>query len=148
MDIKSTLSPFVPYCRLINQADRIQTSKHKHRGILSHEVHRIGHHFPSLVVEKACMSLGISLTQSGHVLPTQTVQHTAHHEPGPRNRVTMNQLGGNAPLEVDVPQAILDTQAREAIKDLFPKIPEKDLHQIIRRAFKKVWSRILKWYEC
>jgi hypothetical protein len=138
MGSESTLSPFVSYYGLINQANRIQTSKHRHQGILSHEVHRIGHHFPSLVVEKACMSLGVSLTQSGHVLPPQRIQHTAHHKPGHRNKVKINRLGWSAPLQVDVSQAILDTQAREAIKDLFPKIPEKDLHEIIRRAFKKV----------
>jgi hypothetical protein len=122
---------------------KIQTSKHKHPGILSHEVHRIGHHFPSLVVEKACMSLGVSLTQSGHVLSAQRNQQTTQHNLGPQENVTTNRLRWNAPWQEDVSQAILDTQAREAIKDLFPKIPEKDLHDIICRAFKKVWSRIL-----
>jgi len=35
-------------------------------------------------------------------------------------------------------QAVIDTQAREAIKDLFPKIPVDDLHTVIGRSFQKV----------
>ena len=35
-------------------------------------------------------------------------------------------------------QAVIDTQAREAIKDLFPKIPMDDIHVIVGRAFQKV----------
>lgn len=86
------------------------------------------------------MSLGVSLTQYGHVLPSQRYQQATRHNSGTRYNAITNPTRHNAPLQEDVSQAILDMQAREAIKDLFPKIPEKDLHDIICRAFKKVFG--------
>ena len=44
----------------------------------------------------------------------------------------------NTNPNAEVSQAAIDTQAREAIKDLFPKIPSKDLHQIVKHAFELV----------
>lgn len=38
----------------------------------------------------------------------------------------------------EVSQNTINTEARDAIKDLFPNIPEKDLNQIIKTAFRKV----------
>jgi len=45
-------------------------------------------------------------------------------------------------------QAVIDTQAREAIKDLFPKIPLEDLHIVIGRSFQKVGlnSGLMAWH--
>lgn len=43
----------------------------------------------------------------------------------------------------DVSQATIDTDAREAIRDLFPNIPEKDLVEIVRHAFQKVSTPFL-----
>lgn len=79
------------------------------------------------------MSLGISLTQSGHVLPIHGKKSSAH-----RNHDSLYRKKWTKPPTTDVSQATLDTEARQAIKDLFPKIPEKDLHAIICRAFQKV----------
>ena len=47
----------------------------------------------------------------------------------------------------ELSQATIDTQAREAIKDLFPKIPQKDLHDIVTRAFEKVCVLVRKIHE-
>lgn len=87
------------------------------------------------------MSLGVSLTQYGQVLPAHRYQQTNRHDSGAR----YHPIGQSAPLQEEVSQAILDMQAREAIKDLFPKIPEKDLKDIICRAFEKVWSKTISW---
>jgi len=40
--------------------------------------------------------------------------------------------------QLDVSQATIDTDALQAIRDLFPNIPEKDLYTIVRHAFEKV----------
>ena len=88
------------------------------------------------MVEKACMSLGVSLSVSGFVLPTNTRR--------PNNRFSRKGLlKGKEIKKADkipdnISQATLNNQAREAIKDLFPKIPDKDLHAIVNRAFQKV----------
>ena len=65
----------------------------------------------------------------------------------PRKRSTLKKkrkLRGdrNVSPKSDVSQATLDTQAREAIRDLFPKIPERDLHAIVARAFQKGKDRV------
>lgn len=38
----------------------------------------------------------------------------------------------------ELDQTTINTEARDAIKDLFPTIPDKDLFQIIKTAFQKV----------
>lgn len=43
----------------------------------------------------------------------------------------------------ELTQATINTEARDAIKDLFPNIPKKDLSQIIKTAFQKVGCRLV-----
>lgn len=86
------------------------------------------------------MSLGISLSQSGQVVfkgrfPARDI--------GPQTSGASRRNGNghglqDKPAETEESQAALDAQARETIKDLFPKIPDKDLQNIVRQAFKKV----------
>lgn len=90
------------------------------------------------------MSLGISLSQSGQIvfkgrLPTRDISlHTSNTSRRNRNSHGLQ----DKPAETEESQAALDAQARETIKDLFPKIPDKDLQNIIRQAFKKVCSTL------
>lgn len=90
------------------------------------------------------MSLGISLSQSGQIvikgrLPTRDISlHTSNTSRRNRNSHGLQ----DKPAETEESQAALDAQARETIKDLFPKIPDKDLQNIVRQAFKKVWSTL------
>ena len=84
------------------------------------------------------MSLGISLSQSGHVLPNNAKTLSIHQHQRFVNKKKNTRGLHNSSIDTDISQATLDTQAREAIKDLFPKIPDKDLHEIICRAFQKV----------
>ena len=116
-----------------------QASKHKNVSNLSHEVHRVGYHFPSIVVDKACTSLGVTL-RSGQVVyndrrsPVQQVP-----KPNSKTKKRKNPIGKrNISPQSGVSQATIDTEAREAIRDLFPNIPENDLYDIIRQAFSKV----------
>ena len=111
---------------------------------MSREVHRIGYHFPSIVVDQACMTLGVTLTASGRVLQSNFAfindQGTGQQQAGrPANKKTKGKgKNASASLDMNLSQAVIDTQAREAIKDLFPKITANDLHTIIGRAFQKV----------
>ncbi len=85
------------------------------------------------------MSLGVSLTRSGHIVLNESNPFHGHAKHNAPTRKTQR----NDSPSSDVSQATLDTQAREAIKDLFPKIPDKDVHQIISRAFQKVGFIVL-----
>lgn len=47
----------------------------------------------------------------------------------------------NAP-EDDIDQVTINTKARDAIKDLFPNIPDRDLFMIIKTAFQKGQNKV------
>jgi len=83
------------------------------------------------------MDLGLHISSSGHV--------SRRHDGGPRSalgrvqsRLRKPDSGRKDSTHSDVSQAKLNAEARDAIKDLFPKIPEADLNKIISRAFQKV----------
>jgi len=76
------------------------------------------------------MDLGLHISRLGHVI------RTYHGEA--ENGVRKPQRKRKNPASSDVSQATLNAEARDAIKDLFPKIPEADLNKIISRAFQKV----------
>ncbi|KAM0806054.1 hypothetical protein BDR22DRAFT_901168 [Usnea florida] len=97
----------------------VSTSRHPRQG-LSREIHRVGFHFPSVTVEKACDSLGVTLLNSGRQKKKKS---------GVRN--------AQPALDISLPQAVIDTSARETIRDLFPNIPDHDLHIVVGRSFQK-----------
>ena len=136
------VSVSIAICIFPSELTEEQTSKRSKIHILSPEVHRIGYHFPNLVVERACMSLGVSLTRSGHVILNESNPYHTHSKHNGPITMTKNPQCNDSPSS-DISQATLDTQAREAIKDLFPRIPDRDVHQIIARAFQKVGFRFL-----
>ena len=108
---------------------------------LSHEVHRVGYHFSSRVVENACLSLGVTLTESGRVLQSSfaTLHEDLPTRHGKKIKIKGKGKGRASPAKFDLSQsqATIDTQAREAIRDLFPKISEADLHETVARSFQK-----------
>lgn len=88
------------------------------------------------------MSLGVQLSQSGQVIRRQQIMLAE-----PRKRSTLKKRrktrgDRTGSPKSDLAQATLDTQAREAIRDLFPKIPERDLHAIVARAFQRGKDRV------
>ena len=119
----------------------VQTSRYQHEE-LSREVHRIGYHFPSTIVDRACLSLGITLTNSGKVAQSKIAffedQASSHDRRSSKRKQRRSGRTGSPNFDITLSQAIIDTQARDAIRDLFPNIPGKDLHEIIARAFQKV----------
>lgn len=85
-------------------------------------MHRIGYHFPSTVVAAVCSELGLYLTSTGKTLPIYSMGMRENH----------SRAGS------EVSQVTLNTDARDAIRDLFPNIPDKELNTIIKTAFQKV----------
>ena len=103
------------------------------------DVHRVGYHFPSVAVERACQSLGVTLSNGGQVL-LNTGRLAAAQAKSKRSTGNKRKRQMMSPVS-DVSQATLDTQAREAIRDLFPRLPEVDLHEILVESFQKVGRR-------
>ncbi|KAI9804042.1 MAG: hypothetical protein M1833_000323 [Piccolia ochrophora] len=97
----------------------VVSTSHRTAANLSQHVHRIGYHFATSVVNKACHYLGISLNRRGEV----------------SNRPA-RLLRRPSPASVSS-QEKLDQDARDALTDLFPNIPEVDREEIIARAFEK-----------
>lgn len=50
----------------------------------------------------------------------------------------MGRVDNNSRAASEVSQVTLNTDARDAMRDLFPNIPDQDLNQIIKTAFQKV----------
>lgn len=125
--------------------DSIQTSGPS--DTISHQVHRIGYHFPSFVVENACDKLGVSLSRSGHVLSNNGKTLTkAERQRFSTGKKHIRKFGSF--FDNDTPQATLDIEAQAAIKDLFPKIPDRDVLEIISRAFQKVRIKPVPKSDC
>ena len=76
------------------------------------------------MVAAACSELGLYLTSAGKAVPFHT----------------LGSLDNHPPVDSEVSQLTINTEARDAIKDLFPNIPQDDLYQIIKTAFQKVSS--------
>ena len=109
----------------MNAADSVKTTPHARTHNLSQHVHRIGYHFPSTVVAATCSELGLYLTSTGKAVPFHTLGALDHH----------------IPTDSEASQEVINMEARDALKDLFPNIPDKDLFQIIKTAFQKVCPR-------
>ncbi|RGP72044.1 hypothetical protein FSPOR_2889 [Fusarium sporotrichioides] len=80
--------------------------------VLSHQVHRIGHHVRETIVDEARASLGQSIED---MLPAAR----------------------GAPEPIPESQAEYDAQVDAALRDLFPRIPNTDRQMIIEHAFRR-----------
>ncbi|RMZ84418.1 hypothetical protein DV738_g461, partial [Chaetothyriales sp. CBS 135597] len=105
----------------------VSTTPHASRHELSRVVHRVGYHFPTEVVSRVCAMYGIRLDSRGRLIKEKG------HSDDKFMRVYQN---GELVLNENVrSQTDINTEAKEIIQDLFPKIPDKDLFQIIKTAF-------------
>lgn len=82
----------------------------------------MGYHFPSTIVAQKCMELGLYISENGNVVPFEQFGTKSARTDG----------------DADVPQITINTEARDVIRDLFPRIPDDDINQIIKTAFQKV----------
>ncbi|KAK9854068.1 protein of unknown function DUF2293 [Penicillium brevicompactum] len=108
------------------QIHAVSTTPHHKTHNLSQHVHRIGYHFPSTVVASVCSELGLYLTSTGKTMPLFGMGRT--------------EIRSRAGSEIS--QIRLNTDARDAIRDLFPNIPDQDLNQIIKTAFQKGQKKV------
>lgn len=92
-------------------------------------MHRIGFHFPSSIVATVCATYGITLSSRGTVVTDGSL--SSFRNP----RTSRGLVLENREPEKD--QITINTEARDAIRDLFPNIPDNDLNQIIKTAFQK-----------
>ncbi|OKL60592.1 hypothetical protein UA08_04356 [Talaromyces atroroseus] len=99
----------------------VTTTPHQNTHGLSQQVHRVGYHFPSTVVAKKCMDLGLYVSGNGNVMPFESFGTKFTRTDG----------------DVEVSQITINTEARDVIRDLFPNIPDDDINQIIKTAFQK-----------
>ncbi|KAJ5419830.1 uncharacterized protein N7487_003380 [Penicillium crustosum] len=118
------------------QIHAVSTTPHHRHHNLSQHVHRIGYHFPSTVVAAVCSELGFYLTSTGKTVPSTF----------PTDRIQNPEQADS-----EISQITLNTEARDALKDLFPNIPDKDLNQIIKTAFQKgvvehtTLAKVIEW---
>ncbi|KAL9611429.1 MAG: hypothetical protein Q9167_003936 [Letrouitia subvulpina] len=102
---------------------------------LGQQINRVGYHFPSIVLEQACTNLGISLTLNGRMVGNldSYYEHRIHSK-----KESKRKRGNNKEqswfVEPNEKQEDIDARACVAIKDLFPKIPDKDIKRIINRV--------------
>ena len=96
-------------------------------------MHRIGFHFPSVVVAQVCAHYGIVLTSAGTVLVEDESQ-SLHR--------CSKRLKEQAAVQEQKDQITINTEARDTIRDLFPNIPDNDLNQIIKTAFQKGQGKV------
>ncbi|CAG8302559.1 unnamed protein product [Penicillium salamii] len=108
------------------QIHAVSTTPHHKTHNLSQHVHRIGYHFPSTVVAAVCSELGLYLTSTGKTMPIYA----------------MGRVDNNSRAASEVSQVTLNTDARDAMRDLFPNIPDQDLNQIIKTAFQKGQKKV------
>ncbi|PGH17033.1 hypothetical protein AJ79_01417 [Helicocarpus griseus UAMH5409] len=110
------------------QVFAVSTTPHQRMHDLSQQVHRIGYHFPSVVVATICMEKGLFLSSTGKVVPYQA---------GSSSHFSTRAWGQEKRTDSEQSQNTINAEARDAIKDLFPNIPTKDLNRIIKTAFQK-----------
>ncbi|OAP61031.1 hypothetical protein AYL99_06035 [Fonsecaea erecta] len=104
----------------------VTITPHAARHELSREVHRVGFHFPTRIVDQVCAHYGIRLNSEGKVVDESNDENFF-------SKVYRNSDGQRPVEEKD--QITINTDAKQTIKDLFPNIPNNDLYQIIKTAF-------------
>lgn len=112
---------------------RSQATPHAQRHELSREVHRVGYHFPTEVVSQVCTHYGIRLDSSGRLVGENDTEQLF---------MKISQKGEVVLNESVRDQVTINTEAKEIIRDLFPKIPDNDLFQIIKTAFQLGTNRV------
>ncbi|KAI9849317.1 MAG: hypothetical protein M1837_004777 [Sclerophora amabilis] len=115
----------------------IVSTSHKKANNITQHVHRIGYHFFSPVVNQACQELNLYISRTGRVREQQYIDLPAHLDASQESR-SFNRDGTPG----SVSQERLNSDARDALTDLFPKIPERDKKKIISRAFKKGKNKV------
>lgn len=100
---------------------------------LSHHVHRVGHHFPLEIIELACKKFGYIYDEAHGLRKDKSQASTDWIARRIEDYSARQQLHGRPTTEKEDKDHI-----RGAIRELFSKIPEADLHSIVTHAFEEV----------
>ncbi|KIW67842.1 hypothetical protein, variant 2 [Phialophora macrospora] len=111
----------------------VTITPHAKRHELSRQIHRVGYHFPTTVVDQVCAHYGIRLNNRGELIDESKDEDLFR-------RVYQNADGQRPAEKKD--QITINTEAKQTIKDLFPKIPDSDLFRIIKHAFQLSDARV------
>lgn len=103
---------------------------------ISHHVHRIGYHFHSDVLDDACHALGYTYSNKRFV---RNADLRAQYE---NTRMARAMARHGFALDQEPVEQENNEQVREAIKELFPRIPEDDLTAIVKHAWEKGAQRV------
>ncbi|KAI9753462.1 MAG: hypothetical protein M4579_005146 [Chaenotheca gracillima] len=129
------------YSRARGQKIFVVSTSHKKANDITQHVHRIGYHFISPVVSKACQELRLYISRNGRVREMRDEDPYSISGAYPEG-YSVERDGTPSSTSQPVSQDQLNADAREALTDLFPKIPEKDKRKIISRAFKKGKNKV------
>ena len=122
---------------LYMQAEPVKR-EHTDPARVSHHSHRIGYHFRCEIVEEACETLGYVPYEDTYITTADLAQKQ-------RNNVIMQAFARQGlTYNYDRVKGNEETpdQVRAAIKELFPKIPQNDLEQVIIHAWDKNAGRV------
>ena len=102
---------------------------------VSHHIHRIGYHFRSEIVDEAREELGYILHRNQFIKEADLQAQYAQSR--------MAQIMAKHGLHLHEPDLHeTPAQVRAAIKELFPRIPEDDLEQIVKHAWEQGTNRV------
>ncbi|KAH7116063.1 hypothetical protein B0J11DRAFT_539080 [Dendryphion nanum] len=100
------------------------------------DTQRIGYHFPNVVIEEACTILGYTWRKGQFIKIVNNSEET---------RIARNLRDYDERMRLDGrPLTERDTkdQIRNAIREVFPKIPEADMEGIVNHAFEEGSNRV------
>ncbi|KAF2796270.1 hypothetical protein K505DRAFT_300582 [Melanomma pulvis-pyrius CBS 109.77] len=128
-------------CRTRNLDVHIVSAKprskaHENPEKISHHVHRIGFHFPNEVISEACDMLGYYV-RNGVYHKSARDHNSTRLARSLANYGQRMALHGRPATETES-----KTQVRDAVREMFPKIPEKDLSAIVSHAFQEGSKRV------
>ncbi|KAM0723034.1 hypothetical protein Q7P37_001233 [Cladosporium fusiforme] len=115
--------------------DKPASTKQMNPSKVSHHVHRIGWHFRSDVVEEACEQLGY-VPYEDRFITLADLQQQKY------DSITERILAKHGMRYDNKFARESETQVRAAIKELFPKIPQEDLDNIVSYAWAKGSKRV------
>lgn len=132
-----TSSQFVVYLHSVRTLSHVfqaapKSKAHVDPDKISHHVHRIGHHFPNEVVDQACNWLGYT-GRNGTFEKNFDLAQTSRIAQALEKHKKNSGQGDAANSEQETKE-----QIQAAMRDLFPRIPNKDMKAIVKHAFRQV----------
>ncbi|CAN9207800.1 unnamed protein product [Alternaria alternata] len=104
---------------------------------LSHHVHRVGHHFPIHIIELACSKFGYIYDERRGLRKDKEGERTNWIAQEFEDYSSRQVQHGHSATEKETKGYI-----HNAVREMFPKIPEADLQAIVSHAFEEGTNRV------